>query len=80
MSCGLPVVVSDGAPGPLELVEDGVTGLVVPVNDARALAAALGRLARDPALCRRLGEAARARVAEYDLPRALGEWETVIGL
>jgi glycosyltransferase involved in cell wall biosynthesis len=80
MSCGLPVVVSDGAPGPLELVEDGVTGLVVPVNDAAALAAALRRLARDPALRRRLGEAARARVAEYDLPRALGEWETVIGL
>lgn len=80
MSCGLPVVVSDGAPGPLELVEDGVTGLVVPVNDARALAAALARLARDPALCRRLGDAARARVAEYDLPRALGEWETVVGL
>jgi GalNAc-alpha-(1->4)-GalNAc-alpha-(1->3)-diNAcBac-PP-undecaprenol alpha-1,4-N-acetyl-D-galactosaminyltransferase len=80
MSCGLPVVVSDGAPGPLELVEDGVNGLVVPVNDARALAAALARLARDPALCRRLGEAARARVAEYDLPRAVSEWETVIGL
>jgi GalNAc-alpha-(1->4)-GalNAc-alpha-(1->3)-diNAcBac-PP-undecaprenol alpha-1,4-N-acetyl-D-galactosaminyltransferase len=80
MSCGLPVIVSDGAPGLLELVEDGVTGLVVPVNDAAALAAALARLARDPALCRRLGEAARERVAEYDLPRALGEWETVIGL
>lgn len=80
MSCGLPVVVSDGAPGPLELVEDGVSGLVVPVNDARALAAALSRLARDPALCRRLGEAARARVAEYDLPRAVSEWEAAIGL
>jgi ATP-binding cassette subfamily B protein len=44
MSCGLPVIVSDGAPGPLELVEDGVTGLVVPVNDAAVLAAAIRRL------------------------------------
>jgi glycosyltransferase involved in cell wall biosynthesis len=80
MSCGLPVVVSDGAPGPLELVEDGVTGLVVPVNDASALAVALRRLATDEQLCRRLGEAARARVHEYDLPQALVAWESVIGL
>lgn len=80
MSCGLPVIVSDGAPGPLELVEDGVTGLVVPVNDAAALAAALRRLASDDELRSRLGEAARARVSEYDLPRALATWETVVGL
>lgn len=80
MSCGLPVVVSDGAPGLLELVEDGVTGLVVPVNDAAALASALRRLARSAALRRRLGEAARARVSEYDLPRALAAWEMALGL
>jgi glycosyltransferase involved in cell wall biosynthesis len=80
MSCGLPVVVSDGAPGLLELVDDGVTGLVVPVNDAAALASALLRLARNAELRRRLGEAARERVSEYDLPRALATWETVLGL
>jgi GalNAc-alpha-(1->4)-GalNAc-alpha-(1->3)-diNAcBac-PP-undecaprenol alpha-1,4-N-acetyl-D-galactosaminyltransferase len=80
MSCGLPVVVSDGAPGPLELVEDGVTGLVVPVNDAAALAAALRRLAADESLRKRLGEAARERISEYDLSHALAEWEAVLGL
>lgn len=80
MSCGLPVVVSDGAPGPLELVEDGVTGLVVRVNDAAELAAALRRLGTDDALRNRLGAAARERVTEYDLPRALAAWESVVGL
>jgi len=80
MSCGLPVVVSDGAPGLLELVEDEVTGLVVPVNDPVALASALRRLARDGELRRRLGEAARERISEHDLPRALAAWETAIGL
>jgi glycosyltransferase involved in cell wall biosynthesis len=80
MSYGLPVIVSDGAPGLLELVEDGVTGLVVPVNDAPALAAALQRLATDAALRERLGQAAKARVAEFDLPQALAEWESVVGL
>lgn len=80
MSCGLPVIVSDGAPGPLELVEDGVTGLVVPVNDARALATALRRLASDEELRNRLGEAARDKVSEYELSRSLEVWEAVVGL
>ena len=80
MSCGLPVVVSDGPPGPQELVSHGETGLVVPVNDAHALADALRRLARDETLRRRLGEAARERVREYDLPRAITAWESVVGI
>ena len=80
MSCGLPVVISDGAPGPLELIEDGQTGLVVPVNDPVALAAALRRLAQDEPLRLRLGAAARERVTEYDVPLALAKWESVVGL
>jgi glycosyltransferase involved in cell wall biosynthesis len=82
MGSGLPVVVSDGTPGPLELVEDGVTGLVVPVDDAAALASALARLARDADLRRRLGGAAsaRVRVSEHELPRALAAWESAIGI
>lgn len=80
MACGLAVVVSDTSPGPLEYVDDGVTGLVVPVDDARALAGALERLMSDPDLRRRLGTAARTRVAESALPHALATWERVLGL
>lgn len=80
MSCGLPVVVSDGPPGPRELVTHGETGLVVAVDDARSLAEALRTLASDEALRRRLGEAGRERVREYDLPRALAAWESVVGI
>lgn len=80
MSWGLPVIVTDGAPGPLELVEDGRTGLVVPANDAAALAKAMLKLTRDHQMRVRLGAAARERVAEYHLPSALATWESVIGL
>jgi glycosyltransferase involved in cell wall biosynthesis len=80
MSYGLPVIVSDGPPGPLELVEDGVTGLVFPVNQPTALAQALMRLANDEQLRKRLGAAAKSRVAEFELPQALAQWESVIGL
>ena len=45
-----------------ELVRDGSTGLLVPENDAGALAAALQALIIDPAWRRVLGEAGQARV------------------
>lgn len=60
-------VVGTRVSGLPELIEDGVNGLLVPPGDAAALAAALQRLLVDPALRRRLGEAARRTVeAEFD--------------
>ncbi len=58
---GLPVIVSDQK-GPQELVNHGVTGLVTRGLDADDVAAAVEKLARDPALCHRIGEAARKAV------------------
>lgn len=55
-----PIVASDIS-GVREVVEDGVNGLLVPVRDARALAHAIARLAADPDLRWRMGEAGRAR-------------------
>lgn len=61
MAAGLPAVASD-VTGVSELVIDGVTGLLVPPGDPDALARAIGRLAADPDLRRRLGTAAREHV------------------
>lgn len=54
-------VVATRVGGIPEAVEDGVTGLLVPAGDDAAMAAALARLLDDPALARRMGEAARER-------------------
>ena len=60
-ACGRPVV-SSRQSGIPELVNDGREGLLCPPGDAHALADALQRLAEDPALRRRMGEAGRQRV------------------
>ncbi len=60
MAMGMPCVSTDcpsGAPG--ILIQDGVNGLLVPVGDEDAMAAALTRLIEDPALRVRLGREAR---------------------
>ncbi len=63
MACGLPVVAT-AVDGTREVVEDGVTGALVPAEDIGALTHALRRLLADPALRLRLGAAGRALVAE----------------
>jgi len=63
MAAGVPVVATRVGGTP-ELLEDGVTGLLVPPCDAPALAVAIGRLLEDEPLARRLGEAARARAVD----------------
>ena len=64
MRAGLPMVVTDVG-GNAEAVVDGETGFVVPPADPPALAEALLRVAEDPALRRKLGEAGRERVTTH---------------
>ncbi len=47
------------------VIEDGVTGFLVPVGDAVALRETIKRVLADDALRHRVGEAARQRVTEY---------------
>jgi glycosyltransferase involved in cell wall biosynthesis len=61
-------VVAAAAGGCLETIEDGVTGLLYPMGDAKALAGAVIRLLEDPALRATMGQAGRKRVERlFDL-------------
>jgi glycosyltransferase involved in cell wall biosynthesis len=55
-------VVTTRATGAVDAVIDGVTGIHVPVGDARALASALARVIEDRSLAAELGSAGRERV------------------
>ncbi|MGI6264931.1 MAG: glycosyltransferase [Acutalibacteraceae bacterium] len=75
MAMGLPCVSTDcPCGGPRELIQDGVNGLLVPVNDADRLAQAITRLMEDRALARSLGENARRVRDDYGMDVIAGRW------
>ena len=67
MASGVPVVATQIAGVP-ELVEDGISGFLVPPGDAQSLAERIVPLLGDPALRQRFGKAGRAEVeAEFNI-------------
>ncbi len=84
MSCGLPCVALRPKPPEIwtagdELIEDGVTGVLLDGNDPSALAEVLDSLCEDRALCRRMGRAGRRRVErEFTWDRAAERYEQLL--
>ncbi len=77
MAAGLPVVATDVG-GTAELVEDTVTGWMVPPRDVEALGGAIARLVDEPAAAARMGVAGRGRVEErFTAARMAAEVEEV---
>ena len=64
-----------------EIVQDGVSGLLVPPRDSKALADAMESLIGDPRLRRELGEHARRRVEErFDIHKNIGQYLELFSL
>ncbi|MBI1173627.1 glycosyltransferase [bacterium] len=75
----IPVIATQVAGVP-ELVQDGISGFIVPPGDVEALTERLDRLLSDPALCRAMGEAGRAKVeAEFDVAREVERLARLFG-
>jgi glycosyltransferase involved in cell wall biosynthesis len=75
---GLPIVaaMSDGPAGLIKPEQDGI---LVPINDPRALALAARRLILDGGLRRRLAEAGTARIQdEFSAPSIVAQWRTLL--
>ncbi len=64
MAAGVPVVAT-AVGGTPELIEDGVSGLLVPVRDAQALSRAIGSLLAEPGRRQAIGQAGRLRARQY---------------
>lgn len=77
MACSLPVVTTDIG-GNREVVENGVTGLLVPYNDQAAWLAALERLLADPGLRERLVQNARKTLEKFKWNQLVTETVAVL--
>ncbi len=62
-ACGLPVIVS-ACGGLIDQVNDGETGIIVPIGDVDTMAVAMRELALDRELARKYGQAGRRRMRE----------------
>lgn len=89
LACGVPVVATDCASGPAEVLEvavgpapgavavEGRGGLLTPVNDVGSMAEAFQRM-QDPALRARLAQAGGQRVLDFTVDRAVDRYWDVI--
>ncbi len=76
MAAGRPVVASSSG-GITDLVEDGVTGVLVPAGDAGALARAIGGLLTDPKGAAAMGRRGRERVLAFTASAVAGRVEAL---
>lgn len=72
-ACAVPVI-STCAGGIPDMLEHGVTGLLVPIGDADAMAAQACRVLEDRSLAARLTSAALAEAERYSWPRVKALW------
>jgi glycosyltransferase involved in cell wall biosynthesis len=76
MASGRPVITTRTG-GMVDMLADGVSGLLVPPGDAEALTAAMKRLLADPELGARLGAAGRERVRQFTASSVAARVENV---
>lgn len=72
MAFGKPVIATDVGGIP-EVVEDGVTGILIPPKDSGKLAEVIIYLLKNPEIAKKMGEAGRKRVQKYFTPERVGD-------
>jgi glycosyltransferase involved in cell wall biosynthesis len=75
MAAGCPIVATRCPYGPQEIVEDGVSGRLVPVGQAEPMARAVLSLLQDPALSARLALRGKQRALDFAPAQIAGRYE-----
>jgi glycosyltransferase involved in cell wall biosynthesis len=76
LACGVPVVSTDCPSGPREILDGGRYGLLTPVGDADALAAAIGRTLEQPAP----RETLLRRSEDFSVSKAAAAYRALLGV
>jgi glycosyltransferase involved in cell wall biosynthesis len=75
---GLPLLLSDHVGAAADLLADGRNGFLVPAGDVQEAAAALNRLAADPARLRELGTCSRELVRDWGYERSVDNFVAAV--
>jgi glycosyltransferase involved in cell wall biosynthesis len=78
MGLGAAVISADCRSGPSDMIEDGVNGRLVPVDDVDALAAAMAELMSRPDERERLGRAASGVRERFRQDRVMDQWDACL--
>ncbi|MDP9198861.1 MAG: glycosyltransferase family 4 protein [Pseudomonadota bacterium] len=78
MGMGAVVVSADCPAGPAEMIDDGVNGRLVPVEDVRALSRAMAELMAQPELRLRLGREAMKVRERFGQELIMAQWEALL--
>jgi glycosyltransferase involved in cell wall biosynthesis len=77
MACGVPVVATDCDFGPREVIRQGQSGLLVPVDDVDSLGKAIASVLDNPDLARELAGGALQRAQEFDVANMARAYEAL---
>ena len=78
MACGVPVIATRCPSGPDEIISDGVNGLLVPVADDVAIAAAILQLLTERDFAKKMAQAGRKRAEYFTVGKRMAEYEQLI--
>lgn len=77
MSCALPVIASD-CPGNIDIIEDGVNGLLFKCGDIKGLTLLIEKLLNDPKYCNQLAHNAQKVVNKFSRFKILNLWDDIV--
>lgn len=77
MACGTPVISTNCKSGPSEIIEDGKSGILVPVADQEALAAAIFKVLNNPSLDYKLSEQGKKRAEHFSIGKSVKKYEEI---
>ncbi|MBT8467168.1 MAG: glycosyltransferase [Deltaproteobacteria bacterium] len=78
MACGAPVISTDCPYGPAEILERPGSGILIPVGDSGALAAAIRKLLDDPGRRQRMAAEARVAAERFSVERVISNYIEVL--
>jgi len=78
MACGVPVISTNCPSGADEIITNGINGMIIPVNNEKALSEAIMRLLKNNSLRKRLAEEGRKRAEDFRIEKMVAEYEQII--